>query len=399
MNGYCYSNCILPEFQNTKILEQRGNSSFTKTITNLGEFGYTSNFESNPNGCLLYDGNIENVSDDLDENLSKTVDAIRSLTSQYSLIYVTDSHIVFCTDQFSTKQLWYYYSPSNKKFFASTSRSVVIEHCPGAWLAEENKIYIIDKHDFSINILKNTVWNFEQNISNYDKVFQAFENAIDKRHLAYKTTYTLSAGFDTGAICSAANKMFMRDQMKILAKVGLEDKELLGARAKIHRASVIKDVDPGAKNIAAQIYEDLPYVMINSATADSIITFVQNHVLKEKNTILIFGIGGDQLYSDYMHPEEPGKFTKNSMWPEALETVFPYHNYGNANVLRQVLRADAICAWFGVNAQMPLLDRTLYQAWLNTTNKLKNTSYKDWMRCYMKELDYPFNERKTGMST
>ena len=398
MNGYCYTNSNLQDIK-VEILERRGGCEFVKTNNNLGNFGYTSNLDCNENGCLLFDGQTENIFSKLDENLSNTVDAIRSLTTQYSLVYVTDSHIVFCTDQFSTKQLWYYYSPSNREFFASTARSVVLEHCPGAWLAEENKIYVIDKQDFSINILKNTVWNFEQNIDNYDKVFQALESAISKRHLAYKTTYTLSAGFDTGVICSAANKMFTRDQLKILGKVGLEDKELLINRAKIHRASIIKDVDPGAKNIATQIYEHLPYVMINSPTADSIITFVHNHVLKDKNTVLIFGIGGDQLYSDYMHPEEPGKFTKNCMWPEAMETVFPYHNYGNANVLRQVLRADAVCAWFGVDAQMPLLDRTLYQAWLNTTNRLKNTSYKDWMRCYMQELDYPFNERKTGMST
>jgi hypothetical protein len=38
----------------------------------------------------------------------------------------------------------------------------------------------------------------------------------------------------------------------------------------------------------------------------------------------------------------------------------------------------------------------LVQAWLNTTQRLKNRSYKDWMRTYMDEREYPYQTIKKG---
>ena len=397
MNGYWYSNTTLPEATYLEFVKRRGNGFYNTTENNLGFFGYTNDLQQTNQGCLVYSGQIDNSLDALDENLDNNINIIKNINTQYSLVYVTDQHIIFCTDQFATKQLWFYYSSSEKQFSASTSRSVVLDTCKGSWMAEENKIYVIDRNTFQLKIIQNTQWNLEQTVNNYDRVFEAFDQAVLRRVNTNNAHFTLSAGFDTGVVCASAEKQF--NAIHTVTKLGLENKDILFQRCKLHKSRVFNTVCNEAQTVTNSIFEDLPYSMITSPTADSLVTIVKQHVLDKRKHVLILGIGGDQLYSDYMHPAEKGKLTKNCVWPDELQLVFPYHNFYTANVLRQVIRADAVCAYFGVDARMPLLDKDLYQAWLNTTCDLKNSSYKDWMRQYLKIHSYPFNDEKTGMST
>ena len=51
----------------------------------------------------------------LDEKLDNNhVDLIKNLIGEYSLAYVTDTHIVFAVDQWSTKNLFFYYDQSSR---------------------------------------------------------------------------------------------------------------------------------------------------------------------------------------------------------------------------------------------------------------------------------------------
>jgi hypothetical protein len=44
------------------------------------------------------------------------------------------------------------------------------------------------------------------------------------------------------------------------------------------------------------------------------------------------------------------------------------------------------------------MDRELVQAWLNTTQRLKNSGYKAWMKAYMEAHGYPYSDIKTGFA-
>jgi len=57
------------------------------------------------------------------------------------------------------------------------------------------------------------------------------------------------------------------------------------------------------------------------------------------------------------------------------------------------MRFDFITGYFGVEANYPLTDVGLVQAWLNTTQRLKN-EYKLWMKEYLLQEKYPFTMEK-----
>ena len=110
------------------LLKQRGPERFTELENEHGYFAHSllntigesinQPFQTN-NGILLYNGSTYNsqglndtkwLGNKLDANLSNTIELIKSLRGEYALIYVTDKHIVFCTDEFYQRNLWYYYS-------------------------------------------------------------------------------------------------------------------------------------------------------------------------------------------------------------------------------------------------------------------------------------------------
>ena len=56
-------------------------------------------------------------------------------------------------------------------------------------------------------------------------------------------------------------------------------------------------------------------------------------------------------------------------------------------------RTDFLAGYFGIETRNPLTDVDLVQAWINTTNKRKN-SYKSWMKVYMDQEKYPYTMTK-----
>ena len=69
-------------------------------------------------------------------------------------------------------------------------------------------------------------------------------------------------------------------------------------------------------------------------------------------------VGKTSLYKDWTFPED-------------LRTIFPYHTYGASKDIKleeQIMRANADDS----NITFPFLNRKVYQAWLNTTQEIKN---------------------------
>lgn len=355
-------------------------------------------------GVLVYNGSTYNgpgndsqwIADNLDGTLARTREVIRSLVGEYSLTYVTDSHIVFAVDQWATKNLYFHYDRDSRSFLCASAIDFVLANAPTAIKAEENTVYIIDKSDFSLDMVRTTVWDHAQTVNNYDRVFEAFEQAVQDRHEPNITTYMLSSGIDVGTIVCCANKYFTT---QTVSKIGNEEKQTLAARLPLQTSPYLDPADDSEHNSEAKsMFETYRQDFLRGSSARALTAILRNHFLPNNQKVCISGIGGDELYDDYMPDKAThGRIGKvNGGWPSDLRTVFPWHNYEGTRLAMQLHRSDTVCGHYGIEARYPLLDQRLFQCWLKTTHTLKNSGYKHWMVQYLKEHGYPYTLTKTG---
>ena len=199
MCGYYYSYNIPIDSGVWDSIQRRGPESFNRIDVKNEHFGHAllnTRGKSTPQpiqnnaGTLVYNGSTYNsllndtkwIVDNLDETLETTVELIKTLIGEYSLTYVTDRHIVFAVDQWSSKNLFFYYDRESRSFLAGSTVDFVRNYAPNAVRAQENRIYIINKHTFELDIITTTEWNLSQTINNYDRVFETFEQAIKDRN-------------------------------------------------------------------------------------------------------------------------------------------------------------------------------------------------------------------------
>lgn len=408
MCGILYSLKETYESLDLKYLHQRGPESHSQEINEHGYF-FHSNLNTigkptkqplhNGKGILLYNGSTYNgsgindagwIGKNLDRNISNTINLIKELDGEYALVYVTDTHVVFCTDQFSSRNLWFYYSKSEKQITVCSLPNYVDEKHGTYWRVEDNNIYVINRNDFSLEILRNKEWDMSQNIDHYDRVFELFEKAVKKRYQPQISSVLVSSGIDSGAIDCAVNKLFNIDKDAVCDPM-YEVIPVLEQRRKINNIKMLPlinsddvlDVKKDLFNnvLALDALWDLPCV-------NPLINILRRHCMRNRKKVLILGTGGDELYNDYQ-----GQGFKQGRtgyaWPEDLRLVWPYHNY-HRRLSYNNLRPDIICGYFGVETRNPLLDIDLVQAWINTRVDLKNSGYKSWMVKYMQEAGYPY---------
>ena len=358
-------------------------------------------------GILVYNGSTYNdegndtqwIANNLDINDADSIELIKNLIGEYSLTWVTKNTIIFAVDQWGTKNLYFYYDQNDKRFVCASAIDFVLEHAPNAVRAKENTIYMINKNDFSMNIIETTNWDLSQTINNYDKVFEAFEHAVKDRHEEGITTYMLSAGIDVGSIVCCANKFF---KTQTVSKVGQEDNGVLSARLELQNAPYIDPADDtNYCDETMRMFDTYRLDYLRSNSARALTAILKNHFIPNKQKICINGIGGDELYDDYQ-PDKTvhGRVGKvNGSWPSDLRTIYPWHNYEGTRMAKQLHRSDTVCGHYGIEARYPLADQRLFQQWLNTTQALKNSGYKHWMIEYLREHDYPYTTCKTGFTS
>ena len=417
MCGYYYSyNIPVVTVSNSILL--RGPEQFNKLDVENEHFGHallstqgTSPPQpiQNKHGTLVYNGSTYNskqndtkwIVNNLDDRLETTVDLIKSLIGEYSVTYVTDTHIVFAVDQWSSKNLFFYYDQETKSFIAGSTVDFVLNHAPSAVRAQENRIYTIDKHTFELDIQTTTEWNLSQTVDNYDRVFETFEQAIKDRHEPGRSTYMLSSGIDAGVIVCSARKFF-NDDMYTVSKIGREDPEVLAGRMSLQSKPLIDRADDSAiipDTLAMFKLYNFEYT--KGKNAQALTSILHNHYIPRKQKICISGIGGDELYDDYQPDKTAfgrvGKIIGG--WPSDLRTIYPWHDYADSKLHRQIHRSDMICGHHGIEGRYPLTDQRLFQCFLNTSAKLKNSGYKHWQVSYMQEHDYPITLNKTRFAS
>lgn len=398
--------------QDLATIKRRGPEGFKELQNDFGYFAHSllntiaepvAQPLTNKHGVLLYNGSTYNnnsgndskwLSEQLDDNLVQTIDVIRSLRGEYALVYVNDTHIVFCADEFHQRNLWYYVSQNLRECTVSSIPKTVSDKHGSCWYCEENKIYVVDKSNMSIHTVQNRQWNFDQKINHFDYVIENFDKAIRERHDSKITTNLHSSGHDSGAIDCATLKH--TNNYKSIVTVSGEIKQILNERYKKHKFQMF--TTPPAQKEKQYLFENTidSYQIWQVGEVDLLIQMYRYISENNKHKVVLTGNGGDEIYNDWKGQHNNHfKGRTNGCFPENLQLVWPWFNY-TGRLIPNNQRADFIAGWFGLEVRNPMQDQDVVQAWLNTTNDVKNNGYKPWVEHYLKQNHYPFAQGSYG---
>jgi len=403
MCGYWYSNNTTPSDEDLINIKRRGPDGFSRIENNFGNFSHAllitkppryDQPAANDHGVMLYNGSIYNVPGNdtdwilgqLDNNISHCIDVIKSLRGEYSLTFVTEDFIIFCTDVFNTRNLWYYFDDNT--ISVCSTPDVLRKHHTGAWPCEENKIYILNKHTWTLEKVENKIWDLQQTVNNFDKVFEKFETAISDRwnELCF---LPLSSGYDSGIIaCYLHNKGI---KVPCAAFKGKEDIQILGNRLNIHKGHILRD--NGSPAEYAKSIAEFTKQKHSKGIASDRFREISLYSISKGYRIHVTGRGADELYSDYGNSGNPMSILSRfgGYFPQRLELLWPWHNT-LGQLTDGVTLQDFLYGFHGIEARVPLIDTELVQAWLNTTQHLKNYKFKAWIAEYMDMYKYPYDK-------
>jgi asparagine synthetase B (glutamine-hydrolysing) len=405
------------------------------------------------NVVILFNGEIYNYKDfgDFNSDGECIIEAYRMYGDDFvkhfdgefaiTLFDKTREMIIFTTDVFAIKPLWYSLEgefigvSSYKSCLSRLEFTNIIE-------ADPNTTYFINMIDNSI-IKKSSVYDFDltQHKTSYDDWNIAFENSILKRaqNIKHNIYVGLSSGYDSGAIACVLNKYNI--DFKAYTIYGSENMDILNQRLNIHKNNKIIDIDveefKRVKTYLKNNCEEYNMFIDNdeeknmnlwidnltNLTNSNSIVNAQNKVLAYKNAldraknkpitddngsvglgticgfarpndelIYLTGSGADEIISDYgwkgvrhyRHSTIGGHF------PDDLASVFPWRNFFG-NTQRAYLRKEEyIAGTFGIEGRYPFLDKHLVQEFLWLVPELKNRYYKAPIHNYMVVNNYPF---------
>ena len=380
-----------------RVFKLRGRNNFSEHINPLGYFAVStsttkkrnsSTFIENDAGYLLSDCYNQDAVKNFSSDLSNNIEIIKTFKGEYSFVYVNETHIIFGTDYFGQRPLWFYFNEVEKEFSVCSIPKIIEVKHGQVWSTKENIIYVIDKETYKIKMITNKSFDLTQKHNHYDYVFENFEKSIKKRHEDGITIYPLTGGIDSGAINCAAISMF--DDIKTvtyLKKFEMAEKNILKTRIRSRNNLRVLLNDP---SVILNEKNDINNGIIKNEwfhddDSDQWIDMCKKISNKK---IIIPGIGGDGLYGSWYgktggHVRGP----VNKSFPHDLSLVWPWHNY-KARLSIALNKLQFISGYFGIEVRNPLLDEDLAQSWISTTQDLKNQDHKSWLKRYMKLKKY-----------
>lgn len=429
MSGYYYSsNKNHKPTTSLKLLKRRGPDKWYETSCWHGSWGlayFTPNKDDiemlfYKDGFLLLDGYIydespfsfyEWVYSNLSNNLNQTVEFIKTLNGEYSLTYISDDYVIFCTDEFACKPL--FFNNNGDDLIVSSLPNVVQELTNPSrfYRCYANTIYIYHRETKSIETVVNHEWDYSQKITHFDYVFEAWENSFRNRYVDGLSSIALSAGYDSGLMALTASKFF-NDVDLYYAFNENEKNDILEQRKEFHSFTTIylqkdlhhknekpliydfygKSDDPHLIRLQNLAPEDLTYNQF-TFSLNNLCEIYHNYMLPKGKRLIFVGRGADEIYADDSYPG----FIKsdfnvfNGWFPKDLNTVYP-EMITEKLLFKTSHRYDKVAGYFGIDTRFPFFDRILFQAFLNTTQELKNKEYKSWISEYFRQHAYPFNE-------
>jgi asparagine synthetase B (glutamine-hydrolysing) len=347
-------------------------------------------------GVLLYNGSVYNwmpendtqhVAANLSNDAQQCVEFIRTLDGEYSLTWVTDQFVVFCTDTFGTRPLWFHHYSEGGIHTASLPdvfRSPQMR-------CEPNVIYVYHRLRDRLEMNTNISWDLSQHVDSWDATWQAFDRAVMHRH-DHDVVYSVSGGYDSGSIMASAEKQF--GEILCVNVIPNGEHEILSARSQINPIQLVSYENKRAEVDQRQLLAmTLNQEMGNTMATRGQTAYIRKFMKPHSRKVLITGDGGDEIYSDYGISGKPIRHHSKTggHFPRDLATAWPWHDHEQV-LSKYVGRSEAVGGYWGVELRLPMLDRGLVQAWINTSHRLKNSEYKGWMAQYMRDHRMPFDE-------
>ncbi len=375
---------------------------------------------------LLFNGEIYSPSDGflpdtklLFEHLrsGNLIEFLKTSTGEYAVaaIDANDNSLTLFTDLIGTKPLFFGKGmdriavASYKSALISLGFNEIKEVPPNTCLklnisnlnSSIEKKYIL--HNLSL----------EQGTSTLNEWSSAFIRSVNERagHFSSKVFVPLSAGYDSGAICCALNKI---NVPYITATVGdSENQEIIEKRVEMNFNACCIDhywLDPlsekESNNLSLWLKEQLGEVnydhldgaewekplMLHEDKGSVGLAVLCSEMSKRGFNTMLTGTGADEIISDYGHDGK--KFFEHSefggKFPDELEGFFPWRKfYGDTQ--RSYLRKDEmVSGLFGIEGRYPYLDRIVIQTFLKLSPQDKNSNYKNCIANLLDESNYPY---------
>ncbi len=331
-----------------------------------------------------------------------------------------EKQIVFTTDAFATKPLWYSFEEERMGFASYKS---VLDRS-GFWNSEKLKANTTMVFDSETHELKQTFQNYNFDLSqhkeSYDDWLEAFSDSIRKRtsNLREKVYIGLSSGYDSAAIaCELVNQSV---PFKSYSIKGKEDEDII-----LQRHSLLKQESKEVEMIyltrkdyansrvnLKQKAEEFEYKIKRNGkiTKDEMMSddkgavglyHISEKAKKEGYKIYLSGQGADEIFSDYGF--KGNKIYQHStfggLYPDNLEFVFPWNSFYESTQYSYLGKEENVPGALGIEGRYPFLDNRVVQEFLWLSPSLKNSNYKSVLREYLVKNEFPFKENeKVGFS-
>ena len=387
----------------TLSIEHRGPDEFRTGHHELGWWAHsrlttqgeprTTNVESR-HGLCLFNGDVYNFDGENDtEALRRNMqadprDLMRSLTGEFSLVLAHEAATWFARDPWGTHQLHYYHDGA--LLAVASHADVLRERFGAAYEVLPDHVYRWDRAGHTLTRERLTPWDLTQSRDDWDLVHERLEQAV-RRRCGEHTLLMLSGGHDSGVIMAAAEAQGIH-QPAVTVPWG-ENSATYRERVQRHRPIMVKMPNSDLYRERLDRMREVSWCryLTNEDTPATMAIIDQC-----APRILINGQGGDEIYSDYGVQGRPLRWESRfgGHFPADLGMVWPWHT----RIHDWCDRDDLVTGFHGVTTRYPLMDRELVQAWLNTTQRMKNSGYKAWMKDYMQAHGYPYSDIKTGFA-
>ena len=361
---------------------------------------------------------------------------VASLDGEFALVVVdfASRHVVFGTDPFATKPLFFAYDQLTGRFaLASYSsplrrlgfqRKAVHEVAPNrAWVFHMPTATAATSDTVGVQLTSRQAvqWQLQQNKQHTRDWRRAFARAITKRathsgpHV--RMHITLSYGLDSGLIHCMMDKIGTRNI--VYSIVGRDPLE--GVRSRIEWSN--QTTEAYLIHMSAKDYQkesnflkghiDSYYfqtalrtpkraIPIHSDDAGRGISFIYRHARARGGRLFMVGAGPDEHMTMYRQPK---MYPVTTAFPErgplrtppfpstpTLEGYFPWPTFDQHSLLGALRREEYIAGAYGIESRYPFLDKEVVQEWLYLAPHLKNGRYKAPLVDMLREecSGYPF---------
>jgi asparagine synthetase B (glutamine-hydrolysing) len=306
------------------------------------------------------------------------------LTGDFSICYVTNEYVFLARDWIGTKPL--FYSIQNGTIIVASTRLAITSIGFNPIALDINSLLIIDRLTGDIKAkIPITKWNLSQGTSTLDDVFLAFEKSVLDR-FDTSSVLTLSSGYDSGIIDACLQK-YSKDYTVAIWQNGIENNQIIEARLK-NRSGPVNFINMDVTE----------YVEYDPMTIDDLDNSIAKIARNSNTRVVLTGLGGDELYSDYGYNGIAilpfSKF--KGAFPGDLNDVWPWHTNTKYPLYWDLPTNEYINGGYGIDSRHPLLDKKLFQVWINTSLYMKNASYKHWIEQYLIIQNYPYAKEKIG---